>query len=144
MCTLRHKNQTMFLRQVLKRLRNFGQKLDRMIFDAVGEAEDLLVKFRRHRRWTEFFKRVYECMSEAVESVSVLDDAFTFNVIKDLADLFGSEFVMIQEFDKARNGALEVDIVLPESVVGVDEESLGHASFELRATSLRVNRFVSR
>jgi hypothetical protein len=61
----------------------------------------------------------------------VLEDAFALDVIKDFADLFGREFVMIQEFDKARNGALEVDIVLPESVVGVDEESLGHASFEL-------------
>jgi hypothetical protein len=37
---------------------------------------------------------------------------------------------MIQERDEASDGALEVDVVLPERVVGVDEEGLGHESYE--------------
>jgi hypothetical protein len=32
---------------------------------------------------------------------------------------------MIQERNEAGDGALEIDVVLPERVVGVDEEGLG-------------------
>jgi hypothetical protein len=36
---------------------------------------------------------------------------------------------MIQKRDKASNGPLEVDVVLPERIVGVDEEGLGRQAF---------------
>jgi len=39
--------------------------------------------------------------------------------------------VMIQKRDKAGNGPLEVDVVLPERIVGVDEEGLGRQAFAL-------------
>ena len=39
-------------------------------------------------------------------------------------NLFGSVDTVIEIGDEAGNGALEVDVVFPERVVGVDEQSL--------------------
>jgi hypothetical protein len=55
----------------------------------------------------------------------VFDDAFALHVIEHFADLLGRELVVIEKRDEAANGPLEVDVVLPERVVGVDEKSLG-------------------
>jgi hypothetical protein len=53
------------------------------------------------------------------------NDAFALDIIQHSTNLIRREFVVIQERDKARDGALEIDIVLPKRVVGVDEEGLG-------------------
>jgi hypothetical protein len=87
----------------------------------VREADDLPMKFGGNRNWAEPFESVDQGMGEAVESVSVLDDAFPLNVVENFADLLGRKLVVIQEFDETGNGALEVNVVLPERVVGVDE-----------------------
>jgi hypothetical protein len=55
----------------------------------------------------------------------MLDDALAFHIVQNFADLFRRELMMIQERDEPRDRPLEVNIVLPERVVGVDEESLG-------------------
>jgi hypothetical protein len=115
----------MFPGEISKSLGNLGEKFDGVIFDLVGEADYLLVEFGSDWNWAEFLERVHESVGKAVEAVSVLDDAFALDVVEDLADLLGRKFVMIQEFDEVRDGALEVDVVLPESIVSVDEESLG-------------------
>ena len=48
-----------------------------------------------------------------------------------LADLFGGMDAVIEVGDEAGDGALEVDVVLPEGVVGVDEQGLiGRAAAE--------------
>ena len=41
-----------------------------------------------------------------------------------LADLGGRVLVVIEIADECGDGALEVDVVFPEGVVGVDEEGL--------------------
>ena len=64
-------------------------------------------------------------MREAVQAVAVLHDAFALDVVEHFAHLLGRKFVMIQKRDEARDRALEVDVVFPERVVGVDEEGLG-------------------
>ena len=69
-------------------------------------------------------KSVDQRMRETVQAVAVLDDAFALDVVEHFANLFRRELVMIQERNEARDGALEVDVVLPERVVGVDEEGL--------------------
>ena len=82
------------------------------------------MKFGSDRNRAEALEGVNESVGEAVQAVSVLDDTVALDVVKDFADLFRGEFVMIQEFDEARDGALEVDVVLPEGVVGVDQKRL--------------------
>jgi hypothetical protein len=64
-----------------------------------------------------------------VQSVAMSDDAFAFDIVESSANLLGRKFVMIEERNETRDGALEVNVVLPERVVGIDEESLaGQAS----------------
>ena len=121
----------MSLPEVLQRLGNFGKELDVVVLNDAREAEYLLVKLRSDRNGAQAYEGIDQGVSEAVETVSVLDDAFALDIIEDFANMIGSELVVIEEFDEASDGALEVDVVLPERVVGVDEESLGHASFEL-------------
>jgi len=96
-----------------------------VILNDLGEADDLRVKFRRDRSGAEALERVDQSVGKAVQAVSVFDDAFALDVVEDFADSFGREFVIIEERDEARDGAFEVDVVLPERVVGVDEEGWG-------------------
>src|SRR5216684_5109150 len=63
-------------------------------------------------------------MSEALQPVAVSDDALAFHVIENLAYLSGRILVMVQEGNELSNGTFEVDIVFPESVIGVDEKGL--------------------
>src|SRR5215831_6983799 len=114
----------MLLRQICKGIRNFRQKFDRVVFNLLRKACHLLVELGCDRERAEPFESVDERVREAVEAVSVLDDALAFDVVEDFADLVGLELVMVQEFDKARDRTLKVDVVFPERVVGIDEKSL--------------------
>ncbi len=44
-----------------------------------------------------------------------------------LADLFRGVNAVVEVGDKGGDGAFEVDVVLPQGVIGVDEEGLGEA-----------------
>src|SRR5579859_171746 len=128
-CLLEHfsfgkENQAVALRKIFQRLANFGKKFNGMILNRLGNTSDLPVQFRRHGNGAEALKGIDQRMGKALQAVSVLDDAFALHVIEDFADLFGRELVMIQEGNKARDGPLEVDVVLPERVVSVDEQRL--------------------
>ena len=57
---------------------------------------------------------------EAGESVAVGKDGFALDGVESLADFGGRVFVMIEEGDEGGGCALEVDVVFPEGVVGVD------------------------
>jgi hypothetical protein len=54
----------------------------------------------------------------------VREDGFAFDSIQSLSDFSGRVLVVIEIADEGRDGALEVDVVFPEGVVGVDEERL--------------------
>ena len=95
-----------------------------MIFDLVREAEDLPVEFGRNWNRAEALECVNQSVPEAVQAVTVLDIAFAFDIVEHFANLLGSELVMVKECDEAGDGTLEVDVVLPERVVGIDQEAL--------------------
>ncbi len=96
-----------------------------MIGDGVREAVDLCVELRRDGFDAQTLEGIDQGVCEAVQAVSVFHNAIALHVIEHFAHLLGRELVMIQERDEARDGALEIDVVLPQRVVGVDEESLG-------------------
>ena len=66
-------------------------------------------------------------MGEAMESVTVRQNALPLHIVQNLPNFSRRTFAVIQEGNKIRDGALKIDIVLPESVVGVDEEVLSNA-----------------
>ena len=115
----------MSLREVVQRFGDFGKELDVVVLDDTRESEDLFVKIGSDCDGTQSFKCIDESVGKAVEAVPVFDDAFALDIIEHLAHLLGRELVMVEERNETGDGALEVDVVLPESVVGVDEESLG-------------------
>ncbi len=115
----------MSLRQVLQGFRHFGQNFNRMIRNSVGKAVDLGVQLRRDRFNAQALESVDQRMRETVQAITVFHDAFALHVIEHFAHLLGRELVVIQKRDEAGDGPLEVNVVLPERVVGVDEEGLG-------------------
>jgi hypothetical protein len=50
----------------------------------------------RDRLRSETFECVDERMCEALQAITVLDDALSFNFVEDLANLLRSKFVVIQ------------------------------------------------
>ena len=50
-----------------------------------------------------------------------------FAAVQVLPNLNGSMALMVKVRDEGGDGALEIDVVLPECVVGVDEEGLAWA-----------------
>ena len=63
-------------------------------------------------------------MCEAVQSIAVGEDGFTFYLVQHLAHLLRRIFVMIQERNKVGDGSLKVDIVFPQRIVGIDQQGL--------------------
>jgi hypothetical protein len=67
-----------------------------------------------------------------VKSVAVGTDGVVLDLIEMASHLFGCVDAMIEVGDETGNRTFEVDVVLPESVVGVDEEGLvGGAASDL-------------
>ena len=67
-----------------------------------------------------------------MKSVAVGPDGVVFDLIEVASHLFGCVDAMIEVGDEAGNRTLEVDVVLPEGIVGVDEEGLvGGAASDL-------------
>src|SRR5438034_2607843 len=72
-------------------------------------------------RRSKVFTREYV---KLIQSVSVADNAFAFDVVQNLANFGGRALAMIEKRNKISNGALEIDVVFPKCVVRVDQQSL--------------------
>ena len=67
-----------------------------------------------------------------MKSVAVGTDGVVLDLIEMASHLFGCVDAMIKVGDETSNRTLEVDVVLPEGVVGVDEQGLvGGAASDL-------------
>ncbi len=75
-------------------------------------------------RWAEALKAGDKRAGEAGEAIAVRKDGFALHSVEGLAHFGGRVRVVIQIADEGSDGALEVDIVFPEGVVGIDEQSL--------------------
>src|SRR5581483_76316 len=112
------------LSKILQSFWHAGQDLDRMIGNGMSEAIDFLVQVRRERNDRQPLEGSCQRMSETVKAVAVSNDALPFDIIEDFANLLGTVFVMIEKGDEPADCPLEIDVVLPERVIGVDEQRL--------------------
>src|SRR5258708_2562030 len=64
-------------------------------------------------------------MSKAVQAVAVLDDGFPLHVVQHQANHLGGVLTMVEKRYELGNRPLEIDVVFPERVIGIDEQSLG-------------------
>jgi hypothetical protein len=54
----------------------------------------------------------------------VRDNILSLDLVQDFAYLLRRVLVMVEKRDEVRNGTLEIDVIFPERVVSVDQESL--------------------
>ncbi len=117
------------LRQVGERLGDIGEKFHGMLGDLVGDAANRLVKLRRDRFDGKLLETDHQGFGEAVHAVSVLADVLALDVVEHVANFIGRVVVMVEERDEIGNRPLEVNIVFPKGVVGVDEQVLAGSEF---------------
>jgi hypothetical protein len=80
--------------------------------------------FISERLIRELLKTGDEGAVKAVEAIAVREDRVMLNTIKTTADLLGSVDAVVEVGDEAGDCPLEVDVVLPEGIVGIDQEGL--------------------
>jgi len=101
-----------------------GEELDLLIGDGLGEAFDAAMLFFGEGGIGELLEAGDERTTEAVQTVAVGEDGCVLDAIEMAANLFGGMDAVIEVGDEAGDGSLEVDVVLPEGVVGVDQKGL--------------------
>jgi hypothetical protein len=103
---------------------NAGEQFDLLGGDGLGEADDAFVLVRRDGDARELLEAVDEGLAETSETVAAGDDGGVLAAVEMFADLLGSVDAVVEIRNEGRDGALEVDVVLPERVVSVDEQGL--------------------
>jgi hypothetical protein len=111
-------------REVGEGFGDFGQEFDLLIGDGLGEADDAIVLLGGDGLIGELLEAGDERLAEAVETVALGLNGGVFDAVKVAANLFGGVNAVIEVGDERRDRPLEVDVVLPQGVVGVDEERL--------------------
>ena len=101
-----------------------GEKFDFLLGDGLGEAFDAAVLLFGERDVGELLEAGDERAAEAVQAIAVGEDGCVFDAIEVAADLLGGVDAVVEVGDEAGDGTLEVDVVLPKGVVGVDEQGL--------------------
>ena len=121
----------------------FGEKNEAMAFGEIGErfgnavedfgwcaleVDDAIVNFGKRfalgQMLGELHVGFFERTAEAADAVAVLADIFAFGLVEDVADIGAGESAGFDESDEVLDEVLEENIVFPEGVVGVDEESV--------------------
>jgi hypothetical protein len=101
-----------------------GEEFDLLVGDGLSEAFDAAMLLFGDGEIGELLEAGGEGAAEAVQAIAVGDDGCVLDAVEVAADLFGGVDVVIEVGDEAGDGALEVDVVFPEGVVGVDEQRL--------------------
>ena len=114
----------MALAQFGERLDNARKELDLLGGDRLGEGNDAGVFFGSNFCVGELLETGDKRAAKALEAVAVLGDGCVFAQVESFADLLVSMDAVIQIGDEGGDGALEVNVVLPERVVGVEEKGL--------------------
>jgi hypothetical protein len=133
--------------EVGQRTCNVGQELDLLVGDGLGEAGDAFALFGGERFIGELFEAGDERLAEAVETVSVCGDGGVLDAVEVAADLFIAVNAVIEVGDERGDSSLEVDVVLPERIVGVYEERLScgvTGSFEIVTHPVIIERLIER
>src|SRR6202022_786555 len=117
-------NQAMALGQISERfwdaIKNFWRR--------ALEIDDACVNLRKHfalgQMLRQFQISFLERAAEAAHSVAILANIFALGFVEDVADVRACEPAGLDKSDEIFDELLEEDIVLPERVVGVDEQGV--------------------
>ena len=101
-----------------------GEEFDLLVGDGLSEALDAAVLLGCEWDIGEVLETGDERAAKAVEAVAVGMNGGVLDTIEVATDFFGRVDAMVEVGDEAGDGPFEVDVVFPESVVGVDEQGL--------------------
>lgn len=110
--------------EIGKRFRHARKKFDWVSGNGVREAIDGFVKFGRDWVHREPLESANQGVREAVQAITVSDNAFALDIVEHFPDLFGGIIPMVKEGNETGDGALKIDVVFPERVVRIDKQSL--------------------
>ena len=100
------------------------EQFDLLIGDGLGKVFNATVLLIGEGHVGKLLEAGDQRTPEAVETVAVGEDGGVLYPVEMAADLLWSVNPVIEVGDEAGNGALEVDVVLPKSIVGVNEQGL--------------------
>jgi hypothetical protein len=101
------------------------EEFDLLVGDGLSEVMDALVLLGGEGAVGKLLEAGDEGLAEAVEAVALRLDGGVLNAIEVTANLLVGVDAVVEVGDEGGDGALEVDVVLPEGVIGIDEEGLG-------------------
>ena len=122
--SLRNHDEAVALREVGEGGLDVGEELDLLIGDGASEAFDAAMLVVGEGDVGELLEAGDERLSKAVQTITPGKDGGVLDPVEVAANLFGGVDAVIKVGDEAGNCPLKVDVVLPERVVGVDQESL--------------------
>jgi len=126
--SLGDKNEAMAGAEVGECRVDVRQKLDLLIGDGLGEAFDAPVLLVGKRGVSQLFEAGDQRTAKAVQAIAVGENSIVLDTVEVFADLFCGVDAVIKVRDEAGDRALKVDVVFPESVVGVDQQCLARVS----------------
>ena len=95
-----------------------------MAGNGVGKSVDSFVQGRGQRFDGQAFEGRDQRVRKTMQAVAVADDGLALHLVQHLAHLLRSVLVVIQKRNKVSDGALKVNIVFPECIVGIDQQGL--------------------
>lgn len=101
-----------------------GQRLDLVLGDGLDEAQNACVFLRGDGGVRQLLEAGHQRAAEALEAVAVRSNRRVLNAVQVGAHLLGSVGAVVEVGDERRNRALEINIVLPQCVVGVEQQGL--------------------
>jgi hypothetical protein len=100
------------------------EEFDFLVGNGLGEALDTATLFVGEGDVCELLEAGDQRAAEAAEAIAVRADGSVFDAVEVAANLLWGVNAMVEIGDETGYGTLEVDVVLPKGVVGVDEQGL--------------------
>src|SRR3954452_15377178 len=129
--------------EIIERLGNALDHLHRAFQDLLGEPEDHPEIVLPDLALGEVPVALLEVAPEIGGAVAMELRVGGFHFVEDVANLVGPERGVIQVIDEVVEGALEVDVVFPERVVGVDDQELSVHWADLGASRKGISKTAS-
>ena len=121
---LGHQNQVVAFRQILQGFRHARQEFNRMPGNGMRESIDGFVQRRGERFDRQALEGLDQRMRETVQPVAMADDGLALHLVQHFTHLLVRVLLVVQKRDELGDGALEVDVIFPKRIVGIDQQRL--------------------
>src|ERR1700693_1370300 len=116
-------NQPVAFGQISQSLRHTFENARGNALELFGAGADLVQRLLARHVSGQLQVGLLEGAAKAADAVAVLPDHALLGLVQNAADVFGREAEGLEQLDVSVDGLLEEDVILPERIVGVDQES---------------------